>query len=317
MAKKALPQKKKGPKGKKARASAKLDRQWGEEDVNENKKSGKRQGKSRLITKKKKISSGEQSGENQFQENELPTTNFSEYDENDSPSSDDDDEEESTTGTAPLANLLQSIRKKTNRSTHKIKADDDYMLEDDETYDLEEEDIMEEKEDVGSTEESDSDEEEDVPVQDDKEDDNDSVQATHNNLDLFRERFGCGPLKDKELKAPPIASKIPIDASLELQVSCAGTGLDAILPTKTNTAAKPISEEEWQKLSNEAFEGNRELLQRQWKRKQKRGMTQSQSQLYPFLTRYADMLVTTESQKVRGYVGGIIGPCRSFFSLLV
>jgi hypothetical protein len=108
-------------------------------------------------------------------------------------------------------------------------------------------------------------------------------------------------LKESELKNPtPSTAKVLLEGSLELHVSTFtnGNDLDGLLSPKDDKASKK-SPEEWQELDKESFAGNRKVLQRQWKRAHKKSlMTDNQASIYSFLTRYTDLLVTTESRKV-------------------
>jgi hypothetical protein len=72
--------------------------------------------------------------------------------------------------------------------------------------------------------------------------------------------------------------------------------LESLLP-QTKEAPKK-SPSEWQDHAQMAFAGNRKVLQNQWKRIHKR-LTDDQAPIYPFLTRYADLLITTQSRKVQ------------------
>ena len=79
-----------------------------------------------------------------------------------------------------------------------------------------------------------------------------------------------------------------------------------------NSQSRQLTKEQWQEVSNLTYNSNiRQVLQRQWKKemKQKKKLnksavfTPSQSHLYPFLSRYNDLLLTTtESPKVRKFM---------------
>ena len=117
MAKKKV-EKKKGPKGKKARAAAKLDRQWGEH-VDEKAPTSYRRGKNRLLSKKT-LADGmyEESDE---EEVPMKGADNKQIENNDS---DDEIQEDA------LHRLLKSIKNKSKRSDRDLdKQQDDTLIE--------------------------------------------------------------------------------------------------------------------------------------------------------------------------------------------
>ena len=293
MKKKAVDKKKKGPKGKKARAKAKLERQWGEEPVD---KSEKRRGRSRLLSSTKKKSDDRQV--NDASKLEQESVSASKYEFNDDASDDSSDENESDTEAAPLTNLLQSIRKKKSVPKKKARVVQDQDSDDmDENEDAEaNDDAMDEEEDSLVDLESES--ELEIEENDNEKEDDDSVEhAVENKSDLFRQRFSREPLLAGALTSNEPLIKLTLDASLELHVAAAESDLESRL-LKMKADKDGTEKDALQSISRESFECNRQVLQRQWKRKQK-SLSRSQSQLYPFLSRYMDLLVTTDSTKVR------------------
>jgi hypothetical protein len=282
--------KKKGPKGKKARAKAKLDRQWGEETVDKS-DSKARRGKSRLLSAKKKKSDDRE----EIDASQLEQENGSapKYEFDDDISVDSSDDNESDTEAAPLTNLLQSIRRK--KSVPKKKA---RVVQDEDSDDMDEnkdaannDEVMEEEDDSQADVESESELEA-------EEDDDDYVEhAVENQSDLFGQRFSREPLLADELTSNKPLVKIPVDASLELHVVAEEGDLQSRL-LKMKADKDGADKDALQSISRESFECNRQVLQRQWKSKQK-NLSRSQYQLYPFLSRYMDSLVTTDSTKVR------------------
>jgi hypothetical protein len=293
MKKKALDKKKKGPKGKKARAKAKLERQWGEETVD---KSEKRRGRSRLLSSSKKKSDDRQVTKLEPENLSAPKYEFN----NDVSDDDSSDEIESDTEAAPLTNLLQSIRQKKSAPKKKTRVVQDQDSDDmDETQDAEakDDDVMEEEEDslVDLESESDLEIEEN---ENEKDDDDFAEHAFENKSDLFRQRFSREPLlAEASTSSNEPLIKLTLDASIELHVAAAESDLESRL-LKMKADKDGTEKEALQSISRESFECNRQVLQRQWKRK-KKGLSTSQSQLYPFLSRYMDLLVTTDSTKVR------------------
>ena len=73
-----------------------------------------------------------------------------------------------------------------------------------------------------------------------------------------------------------------------------GDDLQGLLTTEKEPRK---SMEQWHSAAEGAFADNRKVLQRYWKQSQKK-MTDNQAPIYPFLTRYADMLISTNSRKV-------------------
>jgi hypothetical protein len=307
--KKTVDKKKKGPKGKKARAKAKLERQWGEETVDKSEKS--RRGRSRLLTSKKKKSDDREVIDASKLEQE--SISAPKYEFNDDVSVDSSDENESDTEEAPMTNLLQSIRKKNSVPKKKARAVQDEDSDDmDETENAEvNEDIMEEDEDSLVDLESES--EVEIEENGNEKDDDDSVEhAVENKSDLFRQRFSREPLLAGALASNKPLMKLMLDASLELHVTAAESELESRL-LKMKADKDGTEKDALQSISRESFECNRQVLQRQWKRKQK-GLSRSQSQLYPFLSRYMDLLVTTDSTKVPKLMFSFVylsSPCRS------
>jgi hypothetical protein len=178
-----------------------------------------------------------------------------------------------------------------------------------------------------------------------KDDDEDSMVQAASVVDLFGQRFIQSSSEDpaalsarSTTTSPKKLSleKIPIlhTTNVELQLSPApyhhhqnDTSATEFLrrhgsTTRTTEATSAASEtklqpptlDDWQTLSQEAFAGNRQVLQRQWrlfntsnagthKKKKNKSllpslttMTANQSYLYPFLARYMDVLVTTQSE---------------------
>jgi hypothetical protein len=306
----------KGPKGKKARAKAKLDRQWGETAiVDDEKQKTRRVGKSRLLTKTKTERVVPQTSSRPNSRGVLRTKEYSSKKHNtyhkdgedEVHFSDSEEDDDSEAEAAPLSGLLSSIRKSTKKRKKAKRreqvaadeSDDDEIMEEDAKDDS---DMEEDQESDSEVEESD--EADDAGAHDDVDDDN-SVQDSKNGgdedsntFDLFRQRFSRGPLQKSELTNSTLTTtKVSIEGSLELHVSqlAKGDELDSLLPEDKTTKK---SMEEWSELAQSSFSGNRKVLQRRWKRVQKR-MTDNQAPIYPFLTRYADLLVTTESRKVR------------------
>jgi hypothetical protein len=330
MKKKVVKEKKKGPKGKKARAKAKLERQWGEETVLD-KQDKPRRGKSRLLSSspKKKKRDNDSRQERMISE---PTYEFP-NDVSEDDSSDDDEKESDTEAAAPMTNLLQSIRNKISVPKQKASrvvqdqdddSDDNMDENQDDEQQANDDDIMQEDDDSDVDLESESElETEENDVNENEKDDDDYLEHT----DLFRQRFSREPLlagaEALTSNDQPVI-KLTLDANLELHVTAAAeSDLESrLLQIKADNKDGSTEKDALQSISRESFECNRQVLQRQWKRKQK-GLSTSQSQLYPFLSRYMDLLVTTDSIKVRklrlclNILLFVLLTCRSYTHLII
>jgi hypothetical protein len=146
-------------------------------------------------------------------------------------------------------------------------------------------------------------EEEEEFEEDDDLDENDSVQGGQNSdatlsADLFQKHFGKKPLTSDELaKTNGNTSIITVSESIELHVTDPIVRTDSdLLTLNAKTSPRDLSA-----LAETSFQVNRKLLQHRWKRIQKSGLTENQSPIYPFLTRYMDLLVTTSNRKVRRF----------------
>ena len=136
MAKKAAPKKDKGPKGKKARLAAKIERQWGEQaNEDEVKQARVRKGKNRLglaprmISKPRpKKSSKDTAQQIQIQDDVLESQDFS---------SDDDSVENENVGgeSQTLNSLLKNITKAKGGARARGRAESDEENEDDDEDD--------------------------------------------------------------------------------------------------------------------------------------------------------------------------------------
>ena len=91
------------------------------------------------------------------------------------------------------------------------------------------------------------------------------------------------------------SNKVSMNDMLEFQVT---------IPSMTDDSSgenfdSNTTPGELKTLADSSFECNRTFLQRRWKRLDKSTMTETQFSIYPFLTRYMDLFVTTDSRKVR------------------
>jgi hypothetical protein len=319
---KAKAEKKKGPKGKKARAKAKLDRQWGETAIIDEANQTRRIGNSRLKAKEKKtaITWGKETQPNktdrvttgilktrQTKENPYSRKQTrhgkkgSDSDDDDLNSVDSNDSE--TEGTA-LQDLLRTIQKSTKQKKKRRHEEEDLpagvpndMEESDESEMEEDEEDFEEVEDIRNQEDAGDEEENDDNDDIDSVGDADNEDSEKNSTqDLFRQRFGRKHVEQSESENNPTSHIIAVDESLELHVTHPEDS--NTLDDLTSALEDANKRRDWEKLAEKSFAGNRMVLQRQWKRLH-RQMSKEQAPIYSFLTRYTDMLVTTESLKVR------------------
>jgi U3 small nucleolar RNA-associated protein 25 len=312
--------KKKGPKGKKARAKAKLEKQWGEHvDEDEQKASKMRRGKSRLqkTEPKKGVHFGDDEAmetssrrfEEEGEEGNIAHVTTLESDE-------DDDEEDMQLQGGAFSSLLHSISKKSKKSKKQSAAGSD-ADEDDE----EEEEEME-------AEESESDAEEDEEV---VPDDDDGAVGTGAD-DPFSAHFSRDALPEKEsdiidllveaqsmnkVNTPALDDSLDVQLSQQLVEDLGGN-------LKSNQDADR-SQEMWSRMAAGLFAYNRKVLKENWKKANRSAfktntcgvvsidkdsspcyLNSLQSVMYPALTSYADLLVTAESAENTNAMNNII-----------
>lgn len=323
MVKQKSSNKKKGPKGKKARAKAKLDKQWGETAIIDDEKP-RRLGKSRLKTQLRTQDSGKAvqwtssasrepdilpettmdegysapsaSGNQQdskqkssLRKGRLPRHEYV----SDSEEADSEDEE------APaLQGLLEAIRKAKRADSIKqpmkkgITSWRNKMAQDDPASGVEMKGFDDLSTSESESEPGDSDIEEnagDDSVEIHLDDDDDD-----RNMDLFYQHFNRKPLSSEQLQdSSSVSRKIKIDSKTEFCVSTSQS-IEVESPFSSTTTVDELKD-----LAEASFKGNRKVLKTMWTKLSKRQMTERQALIYPFLTRYMDMLITTESRKVR------------------
>jgi len=310
MAKKKV-DKKKGPKGKKARAAAKLDRQWGEHlDENAVQAAKYRRGKSRLTKVENRMDEPD--------EEQVPMKGGSVTVEEGGSEGSDDEEHE------PQANALQLLLTSIKTTSKRVKSDIDD--EQDGSFlqeESDEEDSIMEGDQAEDTEESDIELEDTIEKHDDGPQDQD--------VDSYSEHFNREPLPENEKEISELMSslqkfhKIPthcLQDSFDLQIS--GSVVLSQLKSANIMAAKESpgkSQNAWKKVSDSLFACNRKVLKELWKKNNKRvlksdpgghGSVQGakfsslQSCIYPSLANYNDILLTTESEKNRDSINSVI-----------
>lgn len=313
--------KKKGPKGKKARAKAKLERQWGEVAIDDDKTKTKRIGNSRLLAKQKttirwgenetknlpKVTDTEApkppSAENKRKEKRVRRRRKHEDDSSSSENSSDEElEDESNVVNQFLSTIQKSIRKKRKAGKR------DAMEESEENVDELDDDIMddEQSEDESSDDEGNSDEDdgkdEDLEGSDEDLEEQNSVSQDDGGgkIDVFSQRFGRSPLSALEMsKEPSSIEKVPLETSLEFLVSNGIGGSDEFADLLIKESNPTEKSNHWQKCAKLALASTRKVLNQNWKKYNKKTFTSRQAPVYAALSTYADMFVTADSIKTR------------------
>jgi U3 small nucleolar RNA-associated protein 25 len=320
MAKKKV-EKKKGPKGKKARAAAKLERQWGEHvDAKDIQAATYRRGKSRSTKSKKENVHMHVPGD-EADEEEVPMKgDLVENTKSDQKYDDEEDDEGYAPQEDALCLLLKSIKKKSKRSKRVFVDEEDGALVDEESDDG---DIVEEDQQEG-TDESEIEEDEATTEKDD------DGQADQDS-DPFADHFNREPLPENEKEISDLLSilqefhKVPtpfLDDSLDLQLSAQSVTnqLKSSNLLDQNASSSKL-QKGWNQLSSSLFACNRKLLKEGWKKANKQvlksdpdgdgivpssSLSSLQSCLYPPLASYADILLTNESRKNRDAIHNTI-----------
>ena len=275
--KKTDTKKKKGPKGKRARAKAKLDRQWGETvDESQLQKQQFRRGKNRLLQ--------QHNDESPRRGNDAHGHN----DDNDVKVYSCSEESDNEEGEA-LNLLLQSISKKSRNTKHVERtAQDDDDDDDDQASSDNESEMSIDDETEQQVEERDDDEEQSSASDDVVAGDDDASSE----MDPFSSHFNCVPLSDAHL----------LERMKEVQqtVKVSVPFLDSFLELR-------LTEESKEEDAVTLFAYNRQVLQRGWKRSNAtvlRGETKKQtfsalqSALYPSIATYRDAFVAGETREV-------------------
>lgn len=292
MAKKSKNDKKKGPKGKKARVAAKLEKQWGEHvDEDQVKASKIRKGKSRILVKKTRVP---RTASRELEQEPSPTTTGEVY---------SDDEDEAMQGGA-FSSLLKSISKKTKKSK---AADSD---EDIDEMPIDEDD----EEDVDDDDEAETAEVDDGPDQETAD-----PFSAHFSRDTLPENEAAISEALKVAQCVAKASTPALDESLDIHAS---------KPLMENMGGKQEqyaerSQETWSKTAGGLFSYNRQVLKQNWKKinrsafknntdgsvsvkKDGACLNNLQSVVYPSLATYSDVLVTAESVENRDALNNLI-----------
>lgn len=317
---KSKKEKKKGPKGKKARAKAKLERQWGEEvdEVQQHQMSLARRGQSRLQDNRKKHGANHQG---KSDGDSLWNKHREEFDPEDDSSTASSDDGDGNDNSAALSLLLEDIRKKSPKSKRKKKDQNESISRIIDEQDLHQEEngedsmqLVEEEEEEMETSEDEDEQSEDEVIHEDDEDDQTLIK------DPFSSHFLREALPDDEDAVSKITAtqkyvKVPtsfLDRSLELQLS--GPPAES---QKTPCSAATAAEHQWNDTASSLFQYNRKVLRQGWRKINKRVVrydvesrledslpkdrifSSLQCTLYPSLATYSDILITAETRQNR------------------
>jgi hypothetical protein len=287
--------KKKGPKGKKARAKAKLDQVWGESvDEDARKASKLRFGKSRLMPE---VARGRADGDDDDKAPAANRVRDSQYDGDNSSSGSEDDEAGNS-----FSHFLKRIRHPEN---------DEGM-------------------DVDSSESSDGESDHDAPSEtesdDESTDDAIGTDALPSQEDPFEAHFSKEPLpqlddgEKKKTKLVALTHHIrKVNTSMlhsALDVHLSGPLLDQWTSIEKATGLQSVNGEEakkcrvrraWEYFAKGPYGHAREVLTRNWREVNQsyirgngdRVFSSLQLALYPAISRYADVLMTAETRQVR------------------
>lgn len=263
MAKKAS-QKKKGPKGKKARAKAKLDRQWGEQPTEDVKV---RKGKSRLLKDAK--SKPEKQITPPLRE-ERPTQV---RDSSDEEAESDDD------GTKAFSSLLENIQRKAGARNY--DSDDSENEENDSSPN---DAVMKDKLDY---------ENDDMMAEE---------STLELRFDPYTERFGRSELPELnngKVKFDLTRFNLPADPDLEIQHT--DKLADALIAGATNLTMENSSSDlfRWKSLALAFEKTARDSLRKRWHHLHPRqiSLDHHQTLLTPFMFSYSDILWMTADAK--------------------
>jgi U3 small nucleolar RNA-associated protein 25 len=294
--------KNKGPKGKKARAKAKLEKQWGEHvDEDELKRSKQRQGPSRLLPIQPRVGRPVQVSEQPVP----PPTRRTAID--------SDDDEDQIPGGA-FSSLLKSISKSTKQSKARSKEDE---VEDEEIDDMPIDDDSDEEEGEGEETEQ----EETITQLDD--------ENGHGTSDPFSAHFARDVLPEQDAAIKTVLSSAQnvvrvstpaLDDSLDFQLS---QQLVEKLGVGSLEQRAEQSQEQWTRISTGFFQYNRQILKQNWRKVNKTALKRNpdglasvkrdslclnnlQSVVYPSLASYADVMINAESTQNRDSLNNII-----------
>ncbi|KAI2496500.1 Utp25 [Fragilaria crotonensis] len=272
--------KNKGPKGKKARVKAKLEKQWGEQvDENEVKASKLRRGKSRLV--------GKSRDDNPRREPEQRATPSTRKD------IDIDSDDDGGAQISDISSFLKSISEKTKPSKSE-EAEEDIL---DMAVDDNEDDDSEDDEAVTETE-----------VFEEIDSETGDPFSAHFSREVLPENEAA--LASRLISAQQLStlSTPALEETLHFQLSKELSEKIAVKPLEN----AELSQDQWSKIASGLFHYNRQVLKQNWRKVNRSSFKRNtdslvslskdgiplnglQSVVYPALASYADVMVTAES----------------------
>ncbi|KAL3929757.1 MAG: hypothetical protein SGBAC_012070, partial [Bacillariaceae sp.] len=330
--------KKKGPKGKKARAKAKLERQWGEVAIIDDEKSTKRIGNSRLLAQQKKKSMGggvSWGGETTLERTQdvtkgeptapvtskssmkkTPTKKFERknnrrrsndgYSSSSDESSDEDSDDETMAMDILMSKIKKSLKKK-KRAAKRAMETDVVEADEDEAVDtpMENEVSSDDDEESAGSSESEDEEGDDASIPDANAEVDDAFVENDEDesvIDIFRTRFSHKPLSSEEVDtiSQPSRGSVSIGRSAELLLTRKSIG-DELKDFETSEDDQSkLDEEYWNKCAMKCLESSRKVLSQRWKGfNKKKYFTSRQAPLYTALSSYADLFSISKTMKER------------------
>ncbi|GFH51910.1 hypothetical protein CTEN210_08386 [Chaetoceros tenuissimus] len=291
MAKRSLT-KKKGPKGKKARRAAKLERQWGEHaDEEELKKASNRGNKSRLVGGPSRIKSSLKKSTIELRD--VPSDSETEDNVHIGVHSDDSDvESDSELGlNTLLKKISRGAKSKSDRMEHNSHLDSDEEFSEDESG-----------EDSG--EDSDDDEHEVIEF--------DVANLKKKGVNPYLNHFSRDPLPAgsadtvektsmKKIKTENLHETVVIQASphLKKQYECAN---DSMAMESLGHVRKNILKQ-WTNINNRAYRTNVDASS---KPRSQKAFSEFQAAIYPFLSSYCDTQITCLNRENRNDIENML-----------
>ena len=302
--------KKKAPKGKKARAKAKLERQWGEVvDEKELQESRVRHGKSRLRGLGDQVQDGTSSLDTKHRKSPTLSDQVPEQAE-----SSDESDNEGNDFSGALSELLRSIDKKSRLAKRAgCKAESgDYNKG--EAFDEGSEREMDVE---GDRKESSFDEADECEIEEEIDEAMLDDEGENSEIDPFSFHFNRDPLPTQSEQLTQIVDasqqtiKVPVpmlSASLDIQLSASTA--DTLKLSSNGNIRSSAQSQKWLDTATSLFACNRNILKRGWRRmnasvlrnelgRKKHSLSSLQCALYPSLATYADVLITAETREVR------------------
>lgn len=306
---------KKAPKGKKARAKAKLERQWGEVvDEKELQKSRVRHGKSRLRGFGDKVQESKTSLETRHRKS--PTLSDQVPEEAES-SDESDDEGKDYSGA--LSDLLQSIDKKSRLAKREGRKAESGDCNKGEAFDEGSESEMDVE---GDQKETSFDEADESEIEEEIDEAMLDGERENSEMDPFSSHFNRDPLPNPNEQLTQIvdASQQTIKVSVPmlsrlLDIQLSASTFDTLKMSTNGNGSSSALSQKWLDTATSLFSFNRNVLKRGWRRtnasvlrndpdsvdeldRKKQLLSSLQCALYPSLATYADVLITAETREV-------------------